>query len=387
MATAPLLTPVGGEVITTAGTDIVVAVAQNPGIVLLDSQKFDAFYEKLKAKAPADVDVSTRKGRETLRSFAAEVRSEKAAIDKARLRLTKEWRDMTSQANAAGKVIEERLEGLAVEVRAPLTAWEEAEKARVAECQAAIETLRAAAIVTPEDTSAAVRERGKAIWETAIDADRFGDLFDDAETAKAQTVATLKAALARLTQEEADRAELERLRAEAAAREEADRLAAEAAAEKARAEQAERDRLAEAERQRIAAAEAAAAEAARLEQARADAAAAAQREAERLAQEERDRVQREHEAALAAERQRAEEAERAAQADRDRIAAEEAARAAEAKRLADEQAAREANQKHRTTVKPAAKEAIMTCGVSEECAQKIVLAIIAGEVPAVTLKF
>jgi hypothetical protein len=379
MATAPALE---GEVVAndTTGTDIVVAVAQNPGIVLLDSQKFDAFYEKLKAKAPTDADVTTRKGRETLRSFAAEVRSEKAAIDKARLRLTKEWRDMTSQANAAGKVIEERLEGLAVEVRAPLTAWEEAEKARVAACQAVIDTMRQAAIVTPEDTAASVRERGKTVWETAIDADRFGDLLDEAETAKAQTVATLKAALARLTQEEADRAELERLRAEAAARAEAERIAE----EKARAEQAERDRLAEIERQRVAAE---AAEAERLEQARRDAAEAAQREAERLAQEERGRVQREHEAALAAERQRAEEAERAAQAERERIAAEEAARAAEAKRLADEQAAREANQKHRTAVKRAAKEAIMTCGVSEECAQKIVLAIIAGEVPAVTLKF
>ncbi|MGY2734921.1 hypothetical protein [Sphingomonas sp. UYP23] len=83
-----------------------------------------------------------------------------------------------------------------------------------------------------------------------------------------------------------------------------------------------------------------------------------------------------------------------AQAERDRVAeqerqreAREAADRAAAKRLADEQAAREANKAHRARVKTAAKQAIMTCGADEETAQKIVLAIIAGEVPAVALAF
>lgn len=362
------------------GTDIVVAVANEPGIVLLDRVKFDAWYEKLAAKAPIDADVTTPKGRDALRSFAAEVRREKAAIDKARLRLTKEWRDMVAQANDAGKEINDRLEQLAIEVRKPLTEWEEAEAARVNRCREIIDGFKADAVVTLDDTAATVRARGAGIWQIALDEEQFRDLLPEAQQAKEHAVATLKTALARLEKEEADRAELERLRAENEAREarereeaaERERIEAERRAEEERvAREAEEARLAE--ERRVAAEKA---EAERIERAREEAAEA-----------ERQRVEREHAEQLAAERRRAEEAERAAQAERDRIAAAEAARQAEAQRLADEQAAREADQAHRSAVMRAAKEAIMTCGVDEDTAKKIVLLIRSGEVPHVTLGF
>ena len=365
---------------TAETTDIALAVNENPGIVLLDTQKFDAWYDKLKAEAPTDADVTTRKGQDALRSFAAKVRSEKAAIDKARLQLTKEWRDMTAQANEAGKVIEQRLESLAVEVRKPLTDWEEAEKARVAECQAIIAGFKAAAVVTLEDTSDAVRQRGSDVYKTELDADRFGEMMAEAQAAKDDAVRVLQTALARLTKEEADRAELERLRAEneareAKAREEAEaREQAERQAEEARQAEERRSAAERAEQERIATAAREAEERTR-------------REAEEAAEAERKRVQREHEAALAAERARAEEAERAAQVERDRIAAAEVARLAEEAHAIAEQRKREADQAHRSKVMTAAKEAIMTCGVDEEAAKKIVLLIRAGEVPAVTLSF
>jgi colicin import membrane protein len=362
------------------GTDIVVAVTQNPGIVLLDQQKFDAFYDKLKADAPKDADVATRKGQELLRSFAARVRSEKAAIDKARLGLTKEWRDMTAQANAAGKIIEERLESLAIEVRKPLTDWEEAEKARVHQCYEILSGVTQAAVITIDDTAEMVRDRGAAVWNTVLDPEKFGDQLESAEATKAEAVATLKSALARLTREEEDRAELERLRAENEAREAKERAeaearaAAEVAAEEAR--QAEQRRL-DAEK----------AETERLAAIARDAEDRARREAEQAAEAERQRVAREHDAALASERARAEEAERAAKADRERVAAAEAARVAEQERIAAETAKREANQAHRAKIMKAAKEAIMTCGIDEETAKKVVLLIRAGEVPNVSLAF
>lgn len=61
--------------------------------------------------------------------------------------------------------------------------------------------------------------------------------------------------------------------------------------------------------------------------------------------------------------------------------------AAAAKRLADEQAKRDRDQAHRTAVKSAAKTAIMSCGADEETARKIVVAILANEIPNVTLRF
>ncbi len=377
MATAELLPPE-----TSATNDIVVAVTQNPGLVLLDQQKFDAFYTRMKAETDKLVaDTSTAKGRDEIRAMAAKVVRSKTAIDKARLTLTADWREKVKAANDAGKVIEERLTALAAEVRAPLTEWEEAEKARIERGNALIAQLKNAATVTLDDTAATVRARGNEVFNTAINADDIGDdLFAEASAVKGATIQALSTALARLTREEAERAELERLRAEAAARAEADRLADEAAAraqaEKEAAERAaaEAEAHAKAEEERRAAAEKAEAE--RIERAKAEAAAA-----------ERARVEREHAEQLAAERRRAEDAERAAQAERDRIAREEAARAAETRRIADEQAKRQADQEHRTAVKSRAKAAIMSCGVDEDTAKKLVLAIIAGEIPAVRLEF
>jgi hypothetical protein len=396
MATAAEVLPPETAV---AGNDIVVAVTQNPGLVLLDTEKFDAFYTRMKAETDKLVpDTSTAKGRDEIRSMAAKVARSKAAIDKARLGLTAEWRENVKKANAAGSVIEERLAALAAEVRQPLTEWEAAEKARIDDCRSIIDALKASGVITLDDTAATVRQRGMDAWNTAIDPERFGDLASEAEATKASTVETLKAALVRLTREEAERAELEQLRAEAAARAEADRIAAEqaeaqrqeaarveaerVAAERAAQEAAER---AKAEEDRRVAAEKAEAE--RIERAKVEAEERARRAAEEAAAAERARIEQAHAEQLAAERHRAEEAERAAQVERDRIAREEAARVAEAKRIADEQAKREADQAHRTAVKSRAKAAIMSCGADEETAKKIVLAIQAGEVPHIRLEF
>ena len=92
-----------------------------------------------------------------------------------------------------------------------------------------------------------------------------------------------------------------------------------------------------------------------------------------------------------AEKRAAEQEKLAAQqakdaAERARLA-EIARQEAEAKRLKDEADAREANRRHAGEVRKAAKEAIMLAGASEEVAKKIVLAINAGEVPSVSIKY
>lgn len=357
-------------------------------VVLFDSDKFDAFYAKLKADIDATpVDLTTKKGRDAIASAAAKVRSEKASIDRDRKRLTQEWRDNTALVNGAWKGIEARLDDLAVEARKPLTEWEEAEKARIAKCDSIIEDFKDLAHVSLIDDSISVRERGTKVWQTELDPAIFGDRLEDAQAAKDSAMATLKSALDRLIREEVDRAELQRLRDEAAARAEADRIAAEKAeaerqeearikAERIAAEQAKEEearQAALAEERRVAAEKA---EAERIERAKVEAAERAQREAEQAARAEQERRDREHAAQLAE-----------AQAERDRIAKIEADRQAEIDRLAAEQAKRDADQAHKTAVMKAAKEAIMTCGADEETARKIVILIKSGDVPNVTLRF
>lgn len=376
-------------VLETPTTDIVLAVEATPQIVLLDSAKFSAFYAKLKADIEATpVDLKTDKGRKAIASAAAKVRTEKASIDRDRKRLTQEWRDMTAQVNGAWKTIETQLDELAVEARRPLTEWEAAEKARVDLCREWIGDFKHDAIVTLDDTAETVRNRGAHVWGRDLDPEKFGDLLPEAQAAKDHAVEALKSALARLTREEAERAELEKLRAEAAEREriDAERRATEEAAQRAAEEaqrQQEQERLAE--ERRIAAQQAEQERIARAEQ---EAEARAKRQAEEAAQAERDRIQREHDQAIAAERRRAEEAEQAIQAERARAAQEEDARVAKAEAEAAEQAKRDKNRKHRAQIMGEAKLAIMAAGsIDDAAAVAIVKAIVAGSVPHTSLRF
>src|SRR3546814_847019 len=101
MATAPLIEDTSNA--------LVPSKSAAAAIVLFDSDKFDAFYSRLKADVEAvPVDLTTKKGRDAIASVAAKVRSEKAGIDKDRLRLTKEWRDATAKGNGAWNEIKER---------------------------------------------------------------------------------------------------------------------------------------------------------------------------------------------------------------------------------------------------------------------------------------
>ena len=365
----------------TPQTALVAQVSANPGLVLLDRERFDQFYEAIKAETDKLVpDLTTEKGRKEIASMAHKVAKTKTAIDAAGKLLNEEARAKINVVDAARRDIRDKLDALKDEVRKPLTEWEAKEEARVAACDALVERIKAAAVVSLEDTAATVANRLSNVKAFALDEGQFQSSLPLALAQHEATVTALTSAHARLVKEEADRAELERLRAEAAERDAKERAEAEA---RAAAEAAERQRQE---------AEARAARAAEEEQARID--AAAQRAEEnaraaerRQAEEERLAAERVHAEALAAEKRRADEAEaaREAEARRTALADAQAAAAAEAQRKADE--ARAADQEHRAKIMGAAKQAIMGHGVGEQTARAIVLAIAAGDVPAVSIKF
>lgn len=369
------------EVIEAPGTSIALVVNQTPAIVLTDKKSRDEFYAHIQAEVDAFVpDVSTAKGRDEIKSLAYKITRTKTAIDAAGKELNEEARAKINAVDAERRKAREHLEALAKTVRAPLTEWEEAEKARETEVDRIITMLRSSRFVEQSETSDSIRERGTIIHNIAIDPEVFRDRADEAEREKKDTVAHLLAAMEQAIKAEKAAEELERLR-----KAEAERQAAEQA--KREAEEDEARRIEEERRREEARAAAERAEQERIARAEQEAAERARREAEEAAQRERDEERRQHEAALAAEREAREKAEREAQAERDRIAAEEAARVEAERREAEAKAKREADQAHRTAVKTKAKEAIISCGADEETAKKIVMAIIAGEIPAVRMEF
>lgn len=365
----------------TPQTALVAQVNANPGLVLLDRERFNQFYEAIKQETDKLVpDLTTEKGRKEIASMAFKVAKTKTAIDAAGKLLNEEARAQINKVDAARRDIREKLDALKDEVRKPLTDWEAREEERVAACDALIALMKRDAVVTLEDTSASVAARLAEIKAFALDEGQFQSQLATAQQQQVDAIQNLTAAHARLVKEEADRAELDRLRAEAAKRAERERVEAEAKAATETAERAKREaeeraaRAAEEEKARIEAAAKAAEEEAR---AKAEAAARAEREA----------ADRAHAEALAAEKRRADEAEAARKAEAERIARETAAREAEEKAAADAAAARAADIEHRSKIMGAAKQAVMGHGVGESTARAIVLAIAAGDVPNVSIRF
>ena len=362
-------------------TAVSVFEVNNPLVVLTDAEKFDRFYADMKAETDRlEIDLTTETGRKRIASMAFKVARTKTAIDEAGKLLTSEWRDKINTVDEARRNIRTRLDNLKEEVRRPLTEWEAEDETRQATVAAIIDSLRTAAVVTAEENAADVLLRLGNVKARELSPEVMQDHFDIAEGLRAYAVETLTTIHARLLKEADDRAELERLR-EAQAKREAEAAAKAEAEENAAREKAEA--AAKAERERLAAEQ---------RQAEIDAAAkkageAAKAAAEAEAAEARAAQERAGAEALAAEKKRADEAEASRQAEADRIAREHVAAEAEAKRLADEQAARDKDRKHRGEIMGAAKAAIMTLGADEDTAKKIVLAIVAGEIPAVTLRF
>lgn len=405
-----------------AGTDIVAIVMQTPVVVLTDAKQRSSLYAHIEREIEAFVpDVTTNKGREAIKSLAFKVTKTKTAIDAAGKLLNEEARSQINVVDEARRDARNTLDILAERARKPLTDWEEAEKARVHKCEVLLTDIAQAAIISIDDTADAVRQRGTEVWNTALDPEVFGDRMADAQRVKDEAVAALKNALARLIKEEADRAELEKLRAA-----ETERLRVEAEKEEAAEIERKAIEAARIEEERKAAAEKA--EADKIAAAREEAAQAAQREIEAKHAQELARINRgremfayirevvagriggqvqpfgvllrelESKVVVIGEGYGDMEAE-IEQARVDGLASLNAAmerqatqRKAEEDRIAEqEQLAaeheRQQNKANRAAKKTAAKQAIMTCGASEDTAQKIVLAIIAGEIPAVTLAF
>lgn len=416
--------------------DLIAIVDQDRGAVLTGKVDPDAYVAALRASVEAKgLTPDTRTGLDQLKSEAYDLRRLKASIDNRGKEMTEHWRKQTAVVNAARKVINEKLDGLIEEVRAPVTKWEEAERVRKAEADRIIATLEAAKLVRFGETSETVQARLEEIRGMNLNDEVLGPRLEMAEDLKAEVVAELSKAVTDLAAQEAQAAELERLRREKA---EAEARAEKEAAERLAEQQRQERERAEQERIAKAAEEAAEAERRKAQ----EAAEQAERERQQAAQQLEDRrayarqiiehikqvglgmiggqtypyviLIRELEEKIAiddslgdmqeevrairdltlqnvkdaqqrdAERRREEEAERQRQAEQ-RAREEAEAAAAEAQRQ------READLAHRQQVIDAAVDALAgdngIPGLTRKLATSIIHAIEAGKVPAVSIKF
>jgi len=320
------------------GTELVTQEALTPAIVFAPGG-VDPLLAEIASKARSHcADVSTAKGRKEIASIAHKVARSKTLLDGMGKDLVAEWKAKASAVDEERRKIRTFLDELKDEVRRPLTEYEDSEKTRVDNIRATIEQINDAAFA--EGDSSALRDALNNARSIVIDEDIFAEFQAEAALAKERCINRLTDSLAAAEAREAEERRIaEEAAAAEAARREKEEADAKARAERAAAEEAERRRKWEAEaaeRERVAAEK-------------------AKHEAER--------------AAIEAQRKADEEKERARQA----------AELAEARRVA--------NQEHRRTVNREAMTAIQATGVTEDQAKAIVLAIINGDVPHVTLAY
>lgn len=405
--------------------EIVSFVSANPVAVLTDEAKYSEFYRAIKAEIAAFIpDVSTERGRKDIASLAYKVTRSKTAIDAAGKKLNEEARAKINIVDASRRKIRDELDALADEVRKPLTDWENAEDARKEEAASDLKKIADLSIVLASDTATEIKSKWDAINLIILRDDVHLDGIDHARSSLESALDGLEAARARAQKAEDDQKELARLRAEQESREIAENEKRRAEAEAKRQIEAEDllanqvleyiknvragmiggspypygillreleikiplEEYADRHHQRIAEAKKEAHEYLTAQMER-DRAVTAEREAaeskareEAAAQRAREEIKRE-----AAERVAKAEAE--ARAIREKAEREERERQEAIERTKREEEARQKDRAHRSKLMGEAKSAIMTCGADEETAKKIVLAVIAGEIPHISLRF
>lgn len=279
----------------------------------------------LAEQALLDTDLSKAKNRDAIKSLAYKVTQSKTYIDKAGKAVVDELKELPKKVDASRKQCRDELDALSEEIRKPVTAWEDAEKARVA---------------AEELVKQIERDH-----EEALQMNELHDLRKAEEERK------------RIEHEnEIKRQAVEQARIEAEQKAQRDREAAELKAKQER-EAAELKARQEVE------------EAAKRERE----AREAQERAEREKQEAIAKAEREKLAAVEAERRKAEEAERT--------------RLAEIERQKQEELKRQADTAHRAKVNNQEMQDLIATGIPEDCAKACIIAIAKGAASSVKINY
>lgn len=289
----------------------------------------DKIQDQIKTIVP---DIDTAKGRKEIASLARKVSSSKVLLDGAGKELVSEWKDKSKLVDAERKRARDFLDQLRDDVREPLKLWE-AEQVKIA-------AAKMLAIKVENERIEALQ--------------READIAREAEHQRRENI---------LIEKERVAAEKERVIAEeeAAKVKEQEKIEHEESIRKEAAEQARLDVEREAQ-EKIEAANQREAQA--IEQAR-------QADLARLEQEQKavqDRIAQEKKAKDAA-----------ADLERERVQ-KEAAEQAEIIR-------RERNTHHKGEVNSAAVAKLLTLGLDEAQAKKVVSAIVKGKIPNVTINY
>lgn len=239
------------EIVEPKETALAVIPEAKVEAIFLKGEGINELLDACEKKATAvTTDASTAKGRAEIKSMAYLVARTKTAFDAPGKALSAEYKEKPKIIDGHRKKVADYLEDLQKRVRKPLTDWEEAEKDRVRQLQARVDSFKATAEAVAA-TAAEIMGWIEHVQKVEID-DSFGELKGAAAIAKDAALTRLRERHAAAVNQEAEARErqerekkelaerLEREAQEKFAREKLE-LENQLLREKARREQAERD--------------------------------------------------------------------------------------------------------------------------------------------------
>jgi hypothetical protein len=307
-----------------------ITITETNALEIFTGERLDDYLSQIEKSAKNFVaDVATATGRKEIASAAYRVAQEKIKIDALGKALVEDWKKKAGIVDQSRKKSRDFLDNLKLEIRKPLTEWEEAEEARV-------------------KAEADAKELSEA-WEAAQAEDILFNRQKEIERKEAE--------IREREEAEAKKKEEERLKIEAAKREKEIAEAARIKAEKEAEEKIEAEKRARIEselRAKREAEEAARqAEIAKEQAIRAEREAAAKREADRIESERKAKVEKE-------------------------IAEEKARKEAEAKA---------ANVAHQRKVNNEALSCLVKNGISESQGKEIIKMIATHKIKHIEIKY
>lgn len=111
--------------VTSTSTDLIITLPAVPNVsTFTDEAEFNKLFEAIQEKVDEHKpDVSTKKGRDEIKSLAHKIAKTKVALDRQGFALTEEWRINKKKVDETRGKIKERLETLQASVRKPVDDW------------------------------------------------------------------------------------------------------------------------------------------------------------------------------------------------------------------------------------------------------------------------
>jgi len=330
----------------------------NP-VTVFSEGGLDELLAKIDKEARSHVpDLETDKGRKAIASIAAKVSKSKTYLDGLGKDLVSEWKNQAKVVDNKRKIMRDTLDELKIDVRKPLTEWENEEKERVDKItnllqeilvlgNTCIEQCLTLSLDTMKENLAEIS------GEDPDNLREFKDRYDDV---KSSSIKKIQESIERREKHDSDQKELEDLRIEKEKRDESDRIALEAEKTAEREENIAKEATEKAERE-------AKAETDRIEKEK-QAAIEAQKAAEKRA--------------VDAEKQAKVNADNAAKAEREKIEKEKQAEIDAAEK-------REKNTKHKKKINNEAVSSMVAVGLTEKQAKDVVTAIAQNKIKNVSI--